>query len=337
MKKTILITGWLGYIGSHAVVEFEQFWYKTVIVDNLCNSSIDILGNINKILWYKPDFYEVDLRDKDNLEEVFSKYIFDWIIHFAWLKSPNSSIKNSFLYYDNNINWSLNLFELMNKYNSKKIIFSSSAAIYSCNNISPVNESWELWTIHPYWTTKYILELILKDMALINKFSIIALRYFNPIWAHKSWFIWENPEWVPNNLLPYIIDVWLGIRDKLYVYWNDYPTSDWTWIRDYIHVIDLVRAHIKAFEKLELFNDWNFEAVNVWTGKGTSVLEMINFTQNIIWKQIPYKITDRRLWDLPEVYADVRLAEDFLWWKSQYSIEDWILDSWNFNCKSFIN
>ncbi len=347
MKKNILITGWTWYIGSHWVVAFEEAWYKCVIIDNLSNSSKDTLIWIEKILWYKIDFFEVDLRDKNWLEEIFKKYNFDWVIHFAWLKAVWESCEKTFLYYDNNIVWSLNLFECMEKYNVKNIIFSSSATVYDSSNFVWniwVNENWITWNCsNPYWTTKFILEQILRDLANFANFRVINLRYFNPIWAHKSWYLWENPAWIPNNLLPFIMKVATWELEVLSVFWNDYNTIDGSWVRDYIDVVDLIDGHLKAYEKInnqsltlplsimeENKNVWFFEVYNLWTGKWVSVLEMIKASEDVIWEKINYEIVWRRPWDLASVFCTPEKALKELWWKAKISLRESLENSWRF-------
>ena len=330
MKKTILITWWTGYIWSHWVVAFEQAGYETVIVDNLCNSSVATLDGIEKIIGYKPDFYNVDLRDKNALEEVFKKYDFDWVIHFAGLKAVWESCEKPLEYFDNNIVWSLKLFEVMEDFWVKNIIFSSSATVYDSSNFwkwEGVNEKWITWnTTNPYWTTKFILEQILIDLSKFSWFNVMNLRYFNPIWAHESWFLWEDPEWIPNNLMPFIMKVAKWDLNELKVFWNDYNTIDGTWVRDYIDVVDLIEWHLKAYENI---SKW-FNTYNLWVGKWISVLEMIKKTEEIIWKKINYKIVDRRDWDLAEVYCNPEKSEKELWWKTKISLEESIKNSWRF-------
>ena len=337
MKKTLLITGWLWYIWSHGVVTFEQAWYKTIIVDNLSNSCLKTLRMISEIIWYTPKFYETDLRNKDGLEDIFKKNKIDWVIHFAWLKSPFESQEKPILYFQNNITWSLNLFELMKKYNVKNIVFSSSANIYSWDNVSPINEDWVLWPNNPYGNTKYILEQILLDLAKFCWFNVISLRYFNPIWAHKSWLIWEYLEWIPNNLLPYIMKVANGTLDKLKVFWNDYDTIDGTWVRDYIDVNDLIDGHLLAYNKIMEIIDykdndklWYFDIYNLWIGKWVSVLEMIKASFEVCWKNIPYEIVPRRIWDLWEVYCDPSKAKKELWFEVKVSLKESLENSWRF-------
>lgn len=355
-KKILLVTGWTWYIWSHWVVAFEKAWYKTVIVDNFVNSNIECLNWIEKILGYKPDFFEVDLRDKDKLKKVFQKYNFDWVLHFAWLKAVWESSLKPLEYFDNNINWSLKLFELMNEFGVKNIIFSSSATVYKPSHLAPLpkvegNITQSYWLVetdlvwdctNPYWTTKYLLEQILIDLSKFSWFRVMNLRYFNPIWAHESWYIWENPNWLPNNLLPFVMKVAVWELKEVNVFWDDYDTKDWTWIRDYIDVVDLIDWHLKAYEKLinpsltlplnlmEGNNKWFFETYNLWTWSWISVLEIIKNVQKITWKEIKYKITDRRSWDLAEVYCNPLKANTKLNWKAKISIEESIKNMWKF-------
>jgi len=348
MKKTILITGWTGYIWSHWVVAFEKAGYKTVIVDNLVNSNLETLENIEKILWYKPDFFEVDLRNKEKLREVFEKYDFDWVVHFAGLKAVGESCEKPLDYFDNNIVGSIKLFELMQEFGVKNIIFSSSATVYDSSIYERKNFSWAVetditWnTTNPYWTTKFILERILKDLANFSGFRVMNLRYFNPIWAHPSWFIWEDPEWIPNNLMPFIFKVANGELDELKVFGGDYDTVDWTWMRDYIDVVDLIDWHLKAYEKINkphpnpllkgegIKEVWFFKTYNLWVGRARSVLEMIKATEKVVWKKIPYKIVDRRPGDLASVYCNPKKAKKELAWEAKISLEESLKNSWKF-------
>jgi len=337
MKKTILITWWTGYIWSHAVVTFEEAWYKIVIVDNLSNSSLETLNWIEKIIWYKPDFFEVDLRDKEKLKEVFEKYDFDWVLHFAWLKAVWESCEKPLDYFDNNIVWSLRLFECMQEFWVKNIIFSSSATVYDSviyekQDFSGVIENDIVWnTSNPYGTTKFLLENILNDLSKFAWFNVINLRYFNPIWAHSSWFIWEDPDWIPNNLLPFIMKVANWELEKLRVFWDDYETIDGTWVRDYIDVVDLIDGHLKAYELIENLDfTWFIDTFNLWVGKWISVLEMIKFSEEITWKKINYEIVARREWDLASVFCNPKKARNILNWKSKTSLEDSLRNSWKF-------
>ena len=331
MKKIILITGWTGYIWSHWVVAFEQAGYKTVIVDNLVNSSINTLDWIKKIIWYKPDFFEIDLKNKDDLEEVFKKYNFDWVIHFAGLKSPFESQEKPILYFQNNISGSINLFELMDKYSVWNIVFSSSANTYSVLNTPPIKENYLQSTTNPYWTSKFLLEKILEDLSKFSKFNVINLRYFNPIWAHSSWELWELPEWKPNNLFPFIFKVITWELKELQVFGWDYETHDWSWMRDYIDVVDLVNAHLLAYKKItKIKNNWFLDNYNVWTWKGLTVLDAIKNVENTLEKKLNYRIVERRKWDIPISFCDTTKIEKELGFKSEISLEESIKNSWNF-------
>ncbi len=325
-KKILLITGGTGYIGSHAVVAFEQAGYRTVIIDNLVNSSRDSLIGIEKILGYCPDFYECDIQDWEWLEKIFQKYDFDGVIHFAGLKAVGESCDHVGRYHENNVGGSLVLFGMMQKYGVQKIVFSSSATVYRSDNISPLTEDMPTGTTNPYGTTKLVIEKLLEDYSRHAGWSVTVLRYFNPIGAHPSGWIWEAPQGVPNNLLPYVLDVALGKRDTLYIFGNDYDTLDGTGVRDYIDVNDLVEAHIMAYEKL---TSWFF-LYNVGTGEGHSVLEMIDLMEEISWKKIDYEVVERRSGDLATVYAGTNLIIDLLHWIPKRNAQDSILTSLNF-------
>lgn len=332
-KKTLLITGGLGYIGSHAVVAFEQAWYQTVIIDNLANSSKDMLSGIEKILGYCPDFYECDIRDKKWLEAVFGKYEFNGVIHFAGLKAVGESCDKPFLYYGNNIIGSIQLFEVMEQYTIRNIVFSSSATVYDSSN-APVYREWmTLGSINPYGTTKLCIEQILHDLANIKQWSVFCLRYFNPIWAHPTGYIGESSRWVPNNLLPYILDVATGKREFVRVFGDDYSTPDGTGIRDYIDISDLIDAHILAYQKIEQENI-GWEAVNIGTWRGTSVLEMIHIVEKISGKKIPYHIFPRRDGDIAQFWCDPQRAIDFLNWYPKNNIRQTVLYAYEYVLKN---
>ncbi len=326
-RKILLITWGLGYIGSHAVVAFEQAWYKTVIIDNFINSTRKSLEGIEKILGYCPDFYECDIRDKIWLEKIFQKYSFDGVIHFAGLKAVGESCIHIHQYQDNNVSWSIVLFWVMEKFWIKKIVFSSSATVYRSDNISPLTENMPVGTTNPYGTSKLVIEKLLEDYVVHSNWWVTILRYFNPIWAHISWFIGETPNGVPNNLLPYVLEVALGKREILRVFWNDYDTPDGTWIRDYIDINDLIDAHILAFQKI---SSWRIKTYNVWTGKGISVLEIINQVEQITERPIPYIFDLRRSGDIASVFADSQFIKQELWWTPKKSIQDSIWTAWNF-------
>lgn len=322
----ILITWGAWYIWSHIVVELEESWIETVIVDNFSNSKLSVLEWIEYILWYFPTVEIWDILDEKFMESVFEKYDIEWVVHLAWLKSVKESCNNPWLYHYNNIEWSISLFRTMEKFNVRNIIFSSSATVYDCKNASPMNESMSLWTTNPYWNTKKIIEEILQDYARFSNWSIISLRYFNPIWAHESWRIGELPNWVPNNLMPYILDVAIWKEPYLRIYGRDYETRDWTWVRDYIDVQDLANAHLKAYKKIK---KW-FLAINIGTWKWTSVLEMVSIFEWITRENIPYKILPRRDWDIAELFADASLAREFLGWESERTIEESLKNSLKF-------
>ncbi len=341
MDKYILITGWLWYIWSHCVVAFEQAWYKTVIIDNLSNSSLNSLIWIEKILGYKPDFFKTDLKNIIDLDKIFQKYNFELVVHFAWLKSVWESCKSPLDYHNNNIIWSIHLFELIQKFYVKNIIFSSSATVYKplIEENRWFSENDLVWDcINPYWTTKFVLEQILKDLANYEWFKVMNLRYFNPIWAHKTWYIWEDSNWIPNNLLPYIMKVLSWELPYLNVFWDDYNTKDWTWVRDYIDVNDLIDGHLSAYNKItqKLKSDeWFFETYNLWTWKWVSVLDMIKTTEKVTQKKVLYKVVWRRAWDLAEVYCNALKAEQDLNWKAKISLEESLKNSYNFILNSW--
>lgn len=336
--KTILLTWWTGYIGSHTAVKFLEKWQKIIILDNLYNSDISILENIEKITWIKPKFYEIDLREKEKVKKVFEENKIDFVVHFAWLKAVWESCEKPFLYYENNILWSLNLFEIMNDFNVKNIIFSSTATVYDAfKSKTPFSENDFTWnTTNPYSTTKFIIENILRDLSNHKWFRVINLRYFNPIWAHKSWFLWENPNDIPNNLLPYIMKVAVSKLEKLWIFGNDYNTKDWTWERDYIHILDLSEAHYLAFLYMEKTKEKIYEEINIWTWVSTSVFEIIKITESVIWKKIPYEILWRRFWDLDVTYCNPEKAKKILGFEAKFSLEEAIKDQYDFMLKSLI-
>lgn len=331
-KWNILITWWLWYIWSHVVVDFLANNYNVVVIDDLSNSNENVKWNIEKITWKEFQFYKVDLKDKESLREVFQKHNFDWVIHLAWYKAVWESCEKPFDYYDNNIIWSLNLFKLMEKFNVKRIIFSSSATVYdSEKQDAPFYEWHTVWnTTNPYWTTKLIIENILRDLSNHKWFKVTNLRYFNPIWAHKSWLIWEDPNWVPWNLLPYIMKVVTWELKQVNIFWNDYDTKDWTWERDYIHVLDLSKAHLDSFELQET----SYEEINVWNWKWTSVLEIIEIVEEIIWRELPKQILWRRSWDIATLFCMNWKSKAVFWYEQNYSIREAIQDQYKFVMKN---
>ncbi|MBF0913513.1 UDP-glucose 4-epimerase GalE [Candidatus Gracilibacteria bacterium] len=331
MKK-ILLTGATGYIGSHTALEFIEKGYEIVIVDNLYNSDISVLKNIEKITGVLPKFYEIDLKDKQNLEKVFKENKFDTVVHFAGLKAVGESCEKPFLYYKNNIIGSLNLFELMLKYSVKNIIFSSSATVYDStagkapffeNNITGK-------TTNPYGTTKLVIENILRNLSNHKGLNVVNLRYFNPIGAHKSGFLGENPNNIPNNLLPYVMKVAIGELEVLKVFGGDYDTEDGTCKRDYIHVMDLADAHFKAFKFLQNSSKKIYEEINIGTGFATSVLEIIKMTNEVTGENLPYKITDRRAGDVDIVYCNADKAKKLFDWQAKLSVKEAVEDQYKF-------
>lgn len=326
IMKTILITGGTGYIGSHTAVELITNGAEVVIVDNLMNSSIKVLDRIQTITGTKPIFYQIDLCDKAKFKTVFQQHNFDAVIHFAGLKAVGESVDKPLLYYRNNLDSTLNLLALMEEHAVHQLVFSSSATVYGNQN-SPLSETMPVGhsISNPYGQTKYMIEQILRDCAIANpQFAITTLRYFNPIGAHESGLIGEDPNGIPNNLLPYILKVAAGELPEVKVFGNDYPTTDGTGVRDYIHVVDLAKGHIAALNNIKT----GFTAINLGTGKGTSVLEIIHATEKACGKAIPYLITARRAGDLAEVFADCTKALHELHWQSQKTIDQACADSW---------
>ncbi len=340
MKKTLLITWWLGYIGSHAVVIFEQAWYECIVVDNLANTTIKVKDHIESILEKPITFYQKDIRDKQALDEIFSKHNISWVIHFAGLKAVGESMQDPYIYYDVNVSWSQNIFEVMHKYNVKNIIFSSSCTVYEVTS-PPINEDSKLGCSNPYGYSKLIVEHMLQWLAISNNINAISLRYFNPIGAHPSGKIWETPNWVPNNLLPYVLDVASWKREEVYIFGDDYKTKDGTGVRDYIHVMDLVEGHLNAYnymlDQQAKQEGGFFDAINLWTGEWTSVKELVGSAQKVIQKDIPYKITPRRAWDIAEVYCNPSKAKQVLWWEAKKTVEEGIRDSWRFVQESLLS
>ena len=327
-KKIILITGGTGYIGSHAVVAFEQAGYQTVILDSLINSSRDSLSGIEKILGYCPDFYECDIRDREGLNNIFSRYEFDGVIHFAGLKVVKESCDTVGLYHENNITGSIILFSLMEDFWVRNIVFSSSATVYSSVNLSPIHEDMELDTTNPYWTTKLVIEKILWDYAIQKNWNVINLRYFNPIGAHISGFIGEVSSGVPTNILPYVLDVAIGKRKEVFVFGNDYNTPDGTGVRDYVDINDLVEAHVVAYSQ-SMKSSWVY-TYNIGTWRWISVLELIDEVSVVSGNNISISIAARRKWDLPLVLADVSKIQKELWWSAKYAFHDSIASAWKF-------
>ena len=326
----ILVTGGTGYIGSHTCVELIQNNHEVVIVDNLYNSKKDVLDKIEKITGVKPKFYEIDILDSNKLEDVFKENKFDAVIHFAGYKAVGESVSIPLTYYKNNIAGSINLYELMNKYNVKNLVFSSSATVYGDDFEVPFKEEYGLGTTtNPYGTTKKMNEMILTDLCKANtNMSTVLLRYFNPIGAHESGLIGEIPNGIPNNLVPYIAQTAIGQREYLKVFGDDYDTIDGTGVRDYIHVVDLAKAHVLAIEYAAKHN--GCEVINIGTGKGYSVLEVLHAYEKACGHQIAYKIVERRQGDIATCYADTKKAKDLLGFEAKFDIDRMCQDSYRF-------
>lgn len=322
----ILITGGTGYIGSHVVVELLNQDYDVEILDNLVNSKITALDQIQRIANKKPTFHQIDLLDQPSLDDLFKSTHFDLVMHFAGLKAVGESVEQPLKYYQNNVAGTINLLEAMQKHKVKNFIFSSSATVYGDPGTPEYTENLPTGQniSSPYGKTKYMIEEILKDLAISDKsFSAIALRYFNPIGNHPSGFIGENPNGIPNNLMPYIMKVAKGELKELSIYGNDYPTADGTCRRDYIHVIDLAKGHLAAINVLKP----GFKAYNLATGKPTSVLEMVKTFEKVSGKPLPHKFVARRPGDLPEYWTNPSLAKQELNWEAKLTIEDAFRDT----------
>jgi len=332
MKKQVLITGGTGYIGSHTAVEFIEAGYKVVIIDNLSNSKIEALDGIKKITGIKPEFAEFDLMDKSKLDDFFENHPdIEAIIHFAAYKAVGESVEKPLMYYQNNLVSLMNLLEMMKKYNTKSFVFSSSCTVYGEPEELPVKESSPVKpATSPYGNTKQIAEEIIRDyMEVRPDLKSIALRYFNPVGAHESAAIGELPLGVPNNLVPFITQTAIGIRKELSVFGDDYDTPDGTCIRDYIHVVDLAKAHVVATERLlQNKNKSNFEMFNLGTGTGISVLEVIKSFEKVSNQKLNYKVVDRRVGDVVKVYSDTKFANEELGWKTENNLDDMMLSSW---------
>lgn len=335
MEKTILLTGGAGFIGSHTAVELLTRGYRVVIADDLSNSRESVIDALEEITGIRPTFYRADVADPTALGKVFSREKIDAVIHLAGFKAVGESVSKPAAYYRNNIDTTLTLLETMKIHGCQKIIFSSSATVYGTVNPVPYREEMPTGNCaNPYGWTKQMIEIILRDTAAATEgMSAVCLRYFNPVGAHESGLIGERPNGVPNNLMPYITQTAAGIRKELSVFGDDYDTPDGTGVRDYIHVVDLARGHVAAVEYAMEHVGW--ETINLGTGRGTSVLELVNAFEKVNGVAVPHKIAPRRPGDLATCYAATEKAEKLLGWKAELGVEDMVRDAWRWqkNCK----
>ncbi len=337
MQKTVLVTGGAGYIGSHACVELLESGYQVVVVDNLANSKQDSLNRVETITGLKPVFYHADVRDSQVLRQIFENHKIDAVIHFAGLKAVGESCQQPTEYYQNNLDSTLILTQAMTEFGVDKLVFSSSATVYGDPHKVPITEDFPLTATNPYGRTKLFIEEILRDIVAADRLNkvenpkkVVLLRYFNPVGAHHSGLIGEDPNGLPNNLMPYLSQVAIGKLEVLSVFGNDYPTHDGTGVRDYIHVVDLAKGHVKAVDFLltQSTDEAYCEPINLGTGNGYSVLDMINSFTEVNQQAVNYTITARRPGDVAECYADPDKAEQLLGWKAEKSLHDMMADTW---------
>lgn len=327
---SILITGGAGYIGSHTLVELSHANYDFIVYDNLSNSSQESLKRVEKIIGKSITFINGDIRDTQKLKEVFSSHTINSVIHFAGLKAVGQSVEQPLEYYDNNVVGTLRLLEVMKEFGCKKIVFSSSATVYGDPATTPILENFPVGgTTNPYGTSKYMIERILEDLYVSdNTFKIVILRYFNPVGAHKSGTIGEDPNGIPNNLMPFITQVAVGKREYLSVFGSDYDTHDGTGVRDYIHVVDLAYGHVKAIEYLDANENIKPLIVNLGTGTGYSVLDVVKAFEKASGKKVPYKLVDRRAGDIAKCFANPSYAKEILGWVAKRNLDEMCEDSW---------
>ncbi|MDH5182542.1 MAG: UDP-glucose 4-epimerase GalE [Gammaproteobacteria bacterium] len=329
----VLVTGGAGFIGTHTCIELLENGYNVIVIDNLSNSSKISLDRVRKITGNSIEFFHDDVRDKDALNKIFTNYDVGAVIHFAGLKAVGESVAKPLEYYDNNIGGTINLCQVMDAFNVKNIVFSSSATVYGEPDVVPIKENFPLAVTNPYGRSKLIIEEILHDLHVSDKdWNIALLRYFNPIGAHESGLFGEDPMGTPNNIMPYITQVGIGILDKLKIFGNDYDTIDGTGMRDYIHVVDLAKGHVAAIKAMGSFDD--IITVNLGTGSGYTVLELVNAFEVTTGIKIPYEFVERRPGDIARCYADVSLAKELLGWASEKTLNDMCRDSWNWQSKN---
>ena len=323
----ILVTGGAGYIGSHTCVELLKSGYEIIIMDNLSNSSVESINRMKEITGKQFEFYKEDLLNREALDTIFKENTIEAVIHFAGFKAVGESVAIPLTYYHNNITSTLLLCDVMREHNVKKMIFSSSATVYGIPKTSPITEGFPLSATNPYGQTKLMIEQIMRDVAFADaEWSIALLRYFNPFGAHESGRIGENPNGIPNNLMPYVTQVAVGKLKELSIFGNDYPTKDGTGVRDYIHVVDLADGHVKALKKV--LNTTGVNAYNLGTGTGYSVLDMVEVFEKVSGKKVPYKITERRPGDVAICFADASKAKRELGWEAKRGLEEMCADSW---------
>lgn len=330
---TILVTGGAGFIGSHTVVELLEQGDEVIVVDNLSNSKREALDRVEEITGKTVTFYEEDLLNKEAIDSIFSNHDIDSVIHFAGYKAVGESVQKPLEYYHNNITGTIYLCEVMRKYEVTDLVFSSSATVYGEPETVPITEDFPVTATNPYGRTKLFIEKILQDLNISNdSWNIALLRYFNPVGAHPSGRIGEDPNDIPNNLMPYITQVAVGKLDKLSVFGDDYPTHDGTGVRDYIHVVDLAKGHLKAIDKLQ--ENPGVVTYNLGTGQGYSVLDVVKAFEQASGQEVPYEITDRRPGDVASCYADPSKAEEELGWTAQYTLLDMCKHAWNWQKKN---
>ena len=329
----ILVTGGAGYIGSHTCISLIESGFDVVIYDNFSNSSQESIKRVEKIVGKKINVVNADIRDKKSLQEVFDRFDIESVIHFAGLKAVGESVEKPLEYYDNNIGGTIKLCEVMRDNGCKKIVFSSSATVYGDPKSVPIKENFPLSATNPYGRSKLFIEEILKDLYISdNSWKIVLLRYFNPVGAHASGEIGEDPNGIPSNLMPFISQVAVGKREYLSIFGGDYPTHDGTGVRDYIHVMDLAMGHVKAIENIDKFD--RVMAINLGTGKGYSVIDMVKAFEEASGKKVPYKITHRRPGDIATCYADPSYAKELLGWSAKYDLHKMCEDAWRWQSKN---
>ncbi len=329
----VLVTGGAGYIGSHTCISLHEAGFDFVVFDNLCNSSKESLSRVEKLIGKSIPFIEGDIRSKTDLQKAFDTYKIDSVIHFAGLKAVGESVEKPLEYFDNNVSGTVTLCQVMQANNCKKIVFSSSATVYGDPHTTPIKEDFPLSATNPYGRSKLFIEEILRDLHVAdNNFQIVLLRYFNPVGAHKSGTIGEDPNDIPNNLMPFISQTAVGKREKLNVFGGDYDTPDGTGVRDYIHVVDLAYGHVKALQKIDSLTE--VLTVNLGTGNGYSVLDMVKAFEKASQQKVPYEIVDRRPGDIATCFADPSYAYEQLGWKATRGVDEMCEDSWRWQSQN---